>query len=377
MANKPQYPPRPPKPDDDNGYNDCKDKDNATQVSITANRNEICKLLYGSTSNVSKAETKFEGENEIYKEKKCIFLNTEKSYRRYRNFEITVGTELLQTNVSLKAGITQIKDWNKALNTTLTTISKQVKELKVKFQELKEAACKLDNSYNDKCNITQKKSLTGKAPENCPDPPPPVDACKDAEKQIEDLICKPKGLVLDIDSIFQSSADVIGIQVFSNIDSLDQLHTDLTTKSSNFEKLINDAMKARKNEMEKLQEELINSVKIVTQAAVTRNTERAKFEGYYDAAEFLCCPKCDCINKDNDGHDHDHDRDDYSQKRDRDYKDGNKDRKDEKCPPRLKGCEDAICEICNEVKTTFCCNTDTPVKVPPTRKQPEGYQEAE
>jgi len=377
MANKPQYPPHHPKPDDDNGYNDCKDKDNATQVSITANRNEICKLLYGSTSSVSKAETKFDGENEIYEEKKCIFLNTEKSYRRYRNFEITVGTELLQTNVSLKAGITQIKDWNKTLNTTLTTIGKQVKELKGKFLELKEAACKLENSYNDKCNITQKKSLTGKVPENCPEPQPPIEACKDAETQIEDLICRPNGLVMDIDSIFQASGDVIGIQIFSNIDSLDQLHIDLTSKSSSFEKLINDAMKARKTELEKLQEELINSVKTLTQAAVTRNSERAKFEGYYDAGEFLCCPKCDCI-KDEDDHDHGHhqDKNEYgNQRQDNDRRHGRKDC--EECPPRLKDCEDAICEICNEVKTTFCCDTDTPEKVPPTPKQPERKQEAE
>lgn len=193
MANKPQYPKQHPKPDDDKGCNDCKDKDNATQVSITANRNELCSLLHSSLGGVTKAETKFDGENEIYKEKKCIFLNTEKSYRRYRNFEITVGTELLQTNVSLKAGITQIKDWNKTLSTTLTTINKQVKDLKVKFLELKEAAGKLDNSYNDKCNITQRKSLTGKVPENCPEPLPLIDACKDAEIQIEDLICRPKG----------------------------------------------------------------------------------------------------------------------------------------------------------------------------------------
>jgi len=359
MANKPQYPPHRPEPDNDNGCKDCKDKDNATQVSITLNRNELCKLLYGSRGNVSKAETKFDGENDLYKEKRCIFLNTEKSYRKFRNFEITVGTELLQTNISLKAGITQIKDWNKTLNTTLSTISKQVKDLKVKFLELKEAACRLDNSDNDKCNITQIRALTGKAAENCPEPEQPPEACKDAEKQIEDLICRPKGLVFDINSIFQSSADVVGIQIFSNIDSLDQLHTDLATRSTGFEKLVNDAMKARKSELDKLQEELVSSVKLITQAAVVRNSERAKFEGYYDATDFLCCPECECIKED------DKDQDNH--------KNGRKGCED--CPPRLKDCEDAICEICDEVKKTFCCEDEE--EIPPAQKKPEKNQEAE
>ena len=373
MANKPHYPPHRPEPDDDNGCKDCKDMDNATQVSITMNRNELCKLLYGSRGGVSKAETKFDGENDIYKEKKCIFLNTEKSYRKFRNFEITVGTELLQTNLSMKAGITQIKDWNKTLNTTLTTISKQVKELKVKFLELKEAACRLDDSYNDKCNITQVRALTGKAAENCPDPEQIPEACKDAEKQIKDLICRPKGLVFDINSIFQSSADVVGIQIFSNIDSLDQLHTDLTTKSSSFEKLISDAMKARKSELDKLQEELVNSVKAITQAAVVRNSERAKFEGYYDAADFLCCPECGCIKEDDD-HDHDHDHHEKNDNNQR-YDHKNDRRNCEDCPPRLKDCEDAICEICDDVKKTFCCEDKE--EVPPVQKRPDRNQEAE
>jgi hypothetical protein len=371
MANKPQYPKHHPKPDDDNGCKDCKDKDNATQVSITQNRNELCQLLYGSKGSVSKSETKFDGENDIFKEKRCIFLNTEKSYRKFRNFEITVGTELLQTNVSMKAGITQIKDWNKTLNTTLSTISKQVKELKVKFLELKEAACRLDNSYNDKCNITQIRALTGKAAENCPEPEQPPEACKDAEKQIEDLICRPKGLVFDINSIFQSSSDVVGIQIFSNIDSLDQLHSDLTTKSTSFEKLISDAMKARKSELDKLQEELVNSVKSITQAAVVRNSERAKFEGYYDATEFLCCPECDCV-KEDDNHHHHHDHHEHDE--DQNYeKNGRKGCED--CPPRLKDCEQAICDICDDVKKTFCCEDKE--ETPPVQKKPDRNQEAE
>lgn len=343
---------------EDCGCNDCKDKDNATQVSININRTALCQLLYSEQGTVSKLDTKFKGESELYQEKKCIFLNTEKNYRRYRNFEITTGTELVQTNVSIKASVAQIKDWNKNLNATLTALTKQVKDLKSKFGDLKDAAGKLDSSYKDKCNIGQKKALTGNAPENCPDPIPPIDACKDVGTDIESLICKPKGLALDIDSILQASADVIGIQIFSNIDSLDQLQTDLATKSSTFEKLISDAMKTRKSELDKMQDDLVTSVKTITQIGINRNSERAVFEGYYDATKFLCCPSCSCVpdddqskDKANTGGNHGHNECD-----------------DECCPPRLKDCEQAICEICDNVKKTFCCEADNPE--PPAQKPP-------
>jgi hypothetical protein len=363
MATKPK-PQTPSGQTGDCGCNDCKDKDNATQVSININRTALCKLLYNEQGTVSKLDTKFKGESELFQEKKCIFLNTEKNYRRYRNFEITTGTELIQTNVSIKASVAQIKDWNKNLNATLTALSKQVKDLKSKFGDLKDAACKLDSSYKDKCNIGQKKALTGIAPDNCPDPIPPIDACKDVSTDIEALICRPKGLALDIDSILQASSDVIGIQIFSNIDSLDPLQTDLTAKSSAFEKMISDAMKTRKTELDKLQDDLVTSVKTITQVGINRNSERAIFEGYYDATKFLCCPTCSCVPDDSSSTD----------KSNTAGNQGHNECDDECCPPRLKECEQAICAICDTVKTTFCCEADNPAPAP---QKPPVTQESE
>lgn len=347
----------------DCGCNDCKDKDNATQVSINLNRTNLCNLLYTQESIVGKDEKKFTGEEAIYKEKRCIFLNTEKSYRRYRNFEITTGTELIQTNISIKATVSQLKDWNKNLNATLTALFKQIKDLKGKFNDLKDAACKLDSSYKDKCNISQKKAITGKAPDNCPDPTPPVDACKNADTDIEALICRPKGLAQDIDSIFQASSDVIGIQIFSNIDSLDPLQTDLSTYSSAFEKLISDTMKSRKADLDKMQDDLVAEVKTLTQAAMTRNSDRAIFEGYYDVTKFLCCPSCSCV-PDDTTQDGNPVPKNNANNPNQNNPNGNKDCED--CPPRLKDCEKAICDICDQVKITFCCDADNPTPQPGT-----------
>ena len=353
------------------GSNDCTDKDNATQVSITANRKLLCDTLNTEDGAVVKWQTKFDCETALYKDKRCIFLNTEKSYRRYRNFEITTGTELLQTNDSVKANVTQLRDWNKLLGTTLTNLFKQVKDLKTKFGDLKDASCKLDSSYKDKCNISQVKALTGKSPENCNDQTPPIDACKNAGTDITTLICRPKGLAQDIDSIFQASSDVIGIQIFSNIDSLDQLQKDLSTRSIAFEKQINDTMKARKADLDTLQADLVTSVKNITQTAVSRNFERATFEGYFDATMFLCCPCCPCLPEDETTPGTPATAKSYASTTQGPNTQGTNDCPDD-CPPRLKDCEEAICNICDQVKATYCCEADNPPPPPPPPPPKQG-----
>ena len=327
-----------PPPPPDNGCNDCQDKDNPTQKSINVSRIVLCGLLYDAEGAVEQQQTKFDGEQEIFKEKKCMFLRTEENYRRYRNLEICAGTELLQTNESIKTNVKTLKDWNKDLNKVLTDITKQIKDAKSKFGDLKSAACKLDDSVTDKCNSAQWKALTGKTTENCKeDPKAPIDACKNAEIDIDSLICLPKGLGKDIDYIFQSSADVTGIQIFSNIDTLDPLQKSLSDKANAFEKLVSDTMKTRKSDLDKLQDDLVSSVKSITQSAMDRNTARSTFEGYYDAVDFLCCPSCDCVNENpNDSTEQQDNCND--------------------CKPRLQKCGSDICDICTDVQTTFCCD---------------------
>jgi hypothetical protein len=230
---------------------------------------------------------------------------------------------------------------NTDLNKVLTDITKQIKDAKSKFADLKSASCKLDDSITDKCNAAQWKALTGKVLENCnEDPKQPIDPCKNTEAEINSLICLPKGLGKDIDYIFQSSADVTGIQMFSNIDTLDPLQKTLSDKSNAFEKLISDTMKTRKGDLDKLQTDLVDSVKSITQSAMDRNSMRSDFEGYYDTTKFLCCPTCNCVtitptNQDSPG----------------------KDNCKDECNPRLQVCGNKICGICKDVQVTFCCDS--------------------
>lgn len=327
--------------DRDKDCKDCGERDYPTQKIIKLERAGVCTYLYDSAGEASKQEKKFVGENTIYNDRKCLFKYSEENYRRYRNLDITVGTELAQTNESVKANVTQLKDWNKKLSETLKSISSKVKEAKSKMSDLKKAACDLDSCYKDSCSKGQRLALTGKGDEDCKDKPTIPEACNDADTWIKEMICMPKSLATDIDSIFKSAYDVVGIQMFSNIDTLEPLQKKLDEKSKGFKTHISDIAKAREADQKKLQDDLIKSVQEITKAAMDRNNARSNFEGYYDAAKYLCCPKCRCL-----------------------------DQPDSRiCEPRLKDSEECICKICGEVKVTFCCNE--PTGPPPTQYEAE------
>lgn len=336
MVEQRKYPPR----QDDRDCKDCDEKDYLTQKIINKERQTVCDKLYESASEVSKQEKKFEGENLVYNDKKCLYVYTEENYRKFRNLDITVGTELTQTNESIKANVTMYKDWNKKLSDTLKNIAKGIKDAKTKFGDLKKAACDLDSCYKDSCNASQRRALTGKSAEECKDQPKIPDACAGSDKTITELICMPKALASDIDSIFKSAHDVVGIQVFSNIETLEPLQKGLDEKSKIFKGHVGDITKTREGDLKKLQDDLVKSVQEITKAANDRNNARSNYEAYYDAANYLCCPKCRCLKQPD----------------------------DKICEPRLKESEKCICDICGEVKETFCCS-DSETPPPPPEKQ--------
>ena len=178
--------------------------------------------------------------------------------------------------------------------------------------------------------------LTGDVPENCKDNNNsgqqvnrPAE-CNDAKDILDDLICMPKALGFDADYIFKASADVIGIQVFSNIGTLEPLQKTLSEDSKVFEKHIMETMTARAGDLKKAQDDLVKAVQETTKSAAGLYNKRSDHEGLICTTKFICCPKCDCVHEDQDV-----------------------------CKPRLEKCEEEICEICEEVKETFCtdgCN---------------------
>jgi hypothetical protein len=317
---------------------ECVETSYNTQKTINAERLKYCEAVYSSAGDVKKWEKSYSGETTILNRRKCMFMWTEENFRRYRNTEITLGTELMQASELIKENVKSYVDWSGKLSSALKDIFKSVKDAKAKLGDLRQVACKLEGTKTDSCYQSEWTILTGKAPAKCGETKPPSEPpkdypekCGDIDKRICELICMPKALDIDINSIFKSSSEIIGIQVFSNIATLDPLQKSFGDKAKAFDTHLQDVVKTREGDMKKMQESIVKSVQETTKSASTLYTSRSIFESLYDSTQYFCCPKCGCItiNEDN-------------------------------CKPRLHECECAVCKICDSVKGTFCTGTGQP-----------------
>jgi len=318
-------------------HKECVELDTPTQKCITIERDKYCDKLYVSAGEVKKAETTHAGKLTLLNCNKSLFLWTEENYRIHRNFNFDIGTELVQSNENIKTNVDKYCTWSDELKKILKDLSTEVKSVKTLFSELRVQACKLEECKNDSCNKTQWKVLTGqhkdesvKIKKQSGKETKHPKACDNVKEIFEDLICMPKdGLVFDIDSIFKSSADVVGIQVFSDPKSLKDIQSNLSDYALQLEKKINDTVTSREESLKQLQKAVIDIAKEVTKANAERFNARSNFEGLKDAIEFMCCPKCKCV------------------------------RENCKCEPRLHECEKEICEICEKVADKgFCKDED-------------------
>lgn len=317
------------------GHSGGGNTDLPTERTIKKEKKRYCDQIAVTIGEVGRWRESYQGYNKMLERKKCLFLWTEENYRRYRNTHISIGTELLQSNELIKSCITNTNKRSADLSTSLKNIFKTVKEVKAKLNDLREAACKLDSCLNDSCNCTQLYAITGEMPEHCNEEAKNnrsknrPEECRNASENLDRLVCMPKALSFDIDSVFKASSDVIGIQIFSNIHTLEPVHKAFSDGARSFEKHLADIFKLREADLKRLQEELMKTIQNATISEAEAYKKRSEYEGLQEAINFICNPSCDCVNKGED------------------------------CERRLDDCEKEICGICKEVHQTFCSGTDT------------------
>lgn len=313
--------PRPQDQDDD--CNKCKETDTLTEKTIDRERKKVCSDLAIKFGEARQWEQARYGARQLYDDKQCAFVKTETNYRYYRNMEISVGVELIQVNEDIKENIKSYKKWNDDLGALLKDIAKTAKEAKIKFKDLKDAGDKLETCLGDICNSTGKKILTGKSSGDCGDGGDKEPKCDNAEEILDKLVSYPKDLLHDMDLIYHSATQVTGIQIFSNVSSLEPLQKGLQEKSKAFDDLIQEKMKKGSDDLKKSQEDLTKAVVELTKATSTLYLKRSLFKGVKEATEELCCPDCGCI------------------------KEGG-----------LEQCKCDICKICDDVKEGVCVDKD-------------------
>jgi hypothetical protein len=329
---KQQYPPHhdPPKKDDDCK---CVEKDTATQKAINLERQTYCPDLTTTSGDVSKWEENYYGQKELERLRKCLFIWTEYNYQVIRNYEITTGTSLIQFNESIKDSTAGFLKANKTLADGLKDVVKKLKNLRDQVKSLAAAADDLKRCTNDACNAGQWGLLTGDwskckggEPKNPTNPPP---QCENMEDKFNKLHCiVVDGLSMDVDTLLKASVDVVGIQVFTNIATLDPIQKALYENAKAFDKQLQDMMKKDQDEVKKAQDDLVKSEQDLAKSKATLYIKRTEFSSAFETAKFFCCPRCKCV-------------------------------VEVDCAERLHNCKEEICEICDEVKETFCgCDDD-------------------
>jgi hypothetical protein len=317
----------------------------ATKRTIKQIKDTYCESLKVLTGELSQSEVTYEGYVRAYHRKKCSFIKTEKNYRIVRNLELKVGIELIQSSEEIKKNVASyIKindDLVKALKDVLTT----AKDAKAKFGELRDAASKLDASRKDSCNASQMIILGCKSGEECGDKKDndqhdnKPEACDNVCEILDDLVEVPETLAKDIDIIFTSAAEILGIQSFSNIKTLDKFQQDFGTAAKAFDDVVAEKMKAGATATTKAQEELTAAIKTLTTSGHALYNKRNEIETDDDTKDFLCHHDCDCIRDcgcDDEGDD-------------KGENDNDRNKKD-----RFKKCKCEICDICKEVKDIYC-----------------------
>jgi len=338
--------------------NKCKEpeakKNRPTRKTIIRERAKICDLLYESVGIVGQSKERIDRETEIYHHRKCLYVRTEANYQRYRNFDVFVSTQLNTFNDTVKNNVGVYNKTYKDLNETLKNIAKGIKDLKTKVTDLKDAGAKLYNCFNDDCNKTQRRALTGHA-HGCEDTKP---GCPGSDDIIRELIYIPVGLMQDADILFKSAYEVVGIQTFTNPESLDGLQKNLETSLKKLTGKVTETSKTREGDLKKQQDEMVKSVLEVEKAGLDLNFNRSNFEGYKDAAEFLCKQPCRCGDDPVKVEKHKKDREKYQ----------NAGPEILLTLPILELCQQDICDICKIIDNSFCCEpeeTPTPPPKPP------------
>lgn len=321
---------------------DCAERDNATQQKINALKKIYCQKLNDSYNQVQTLKIGYDSNEKIYKSKERRFLSTRKNLNLYVNTEISMGSQLIQSNEKVKAGVANYKIWDDNLAKNLKDIFVAVKDLKTKITDLRDAAFKLENSTHDSCNDTQWDLVIDKGNDNGKDgqphqkPPIEGEACKDAADARRHLFDMPRALLADVDAIFKSSSEIIGIQKFTNAGSLVALQQTLYSSSIDFDNFLINTATQRKTDLDLCQKELKEALKNRTGSVMDIYAQRCDYAGISKTLGKICCPKCGCVPHHGSNH----------------------------CDPRLESCAAQICDICGEVKNAFT-NDDTPAPPPP------------
>jgi hypothetical protein len=324
----------------------CSDSDTPTRTTVNNKKNDYCGVLKTKVGILEQNEETYIGCRIEYEHKKCRFVKTEKNYRVLRNVELSIGTTLIRASTNIESEVTDCVGYDKKLAGVLSDLLATIKTTKTKFAELWEGANNLLRCSKDSCNRSQMAILTGEKIEDCDDKQKPEHRneheprgehervhphgkrppeCENAGEILRQLIHEPASLGKEIDIILNSTADVVGIQTFSNISSLpSQFLPAIKDNAKAFDKVITDTITKSTAELTVAQTNLVQVTSNLNDAVFGNFKARIDVDVTKGIKDFLCDHACECL-CDGEG--------------------------------RLDDCKCKICDICKEVTKIYSNET--------------------
>ena len=295
--------------------------DDGTQQKINTIKKQYCQDLETARTTIENLKIVYDANDKMYDGKQRRYLSTKENFERYNNTEIGMGSQLLQANEKIKTGVTAYKTIDDSLATQLVAIFQSVKDVKTKIGDLRDSATKLMNSKKDSCNSSQWSAITGaadsqQAQNSC--------QCDEIEEAIDILFYMPDALVTDMESVFKSSSDIIGIQKFCNTGAIVGLQQTLHDQAKAFDDLLVATVTLRKADLDARQKDLKDALAARTGSVLDLYNERNVYGAVHSSLNKLCFGTCDCVSDDADV-----------------------------SSPRLEDCAKRICDICGKMKLAF------------------------
>lgn len=316
-----------------------------TKQIIARKKDTYCTNLVTLVGNLKASEENVRGLTRSYEFKKCAFVKTEKNYRLFRNLELQTGMELVQASSNIKTSVKDALKKNDDLVKALKAVCASAKDAKAKFGQLIETANKITAYKKDSSSDSQMIALGCPNPKDCNDKPKKQDCndetqdagngCKNACTILDHLQHVPASLFGDMDIIYTTSSEILGIQSFASIKTLDKFQLDFEGNVKTFNDWLIAKMTAGKTAVDAAQKDLTDATTSLTDAGFALYASRRAVETADETKDYLCCPECKCLNDDDECGCHDLDNH----------------------ADRLKNCKCKICDICQEV-TGIYCTTD-------------------
>ncbi len=232
------------------------------------------------------AEKTTEGYEQDRNGKVCFVLKAEEAARFYRNIDLYVGIQASCVADAVQKNVEDQIKKSDDLAKALQEVSKSLKTLKDKAAELKAKACELDTQIKDDCNREQLRILNCNFEQNCGYP-----KSGDAEAftaLAEQLISISIGVNSQASKVFNDSAQIAGIQTFSNVKSLKDMSKMIAEAVKAFKADVDTNAKDRSAEESKDREELGKAVKELTVKKLEQNKATTCFEGIAFTVDVLC-----------------------------------------------------------------------------------------